>query len=95
MTKAQPTRSKRGFAVISLGDPVTIRRILNQVSHTSEGGVKLRNDIFLRIAQSATLQHLVLDVLTKHPATEREIVLALAKDDRFRRKLLRFADSAV
>jgi hypothetical protein len=94
MAKPQSTHSRHGFAVISLGDPLTIRRMFRKLGHTSRDRKKLRSDIFGQVARSAKLQHRILEALAKHPETQRDVVMELTSDSRFLRRLLVLAGSA-
>jgi hypothetical protein len=94
MAKPQSTHSRHGLAVISVSDPLTIRRMFRKLGHTSRDRKKLRSDIFGQVARSEKLQHRILEALAKHPETQRDVVMELTSDSRFLRRLLVLAGSA-
>jgi hypothetical protein len=78
---------RRGISILSLTDPQTISLIFQAIGHTSRARRKLRRDIFAGMVQSVNLQHQLLEILVSYPETQREIVLELAKNFQFRRRL--------
>jgi hypothetical protein len=80
MALEQSASSRRGFSVFSLKDPLIVHLVLQKIAHTSRARRKLRRDIFRRIAQSAQLQHQLLEVLANRPETQLNVVVELARD---------------
>lgn len=73
----QSASSRRGFSVFSLKDPLIVHLVLQKIAHTSRARRKLPRDIFRRIAQSAQLQHQLLEVLANRPETQLNVVVEL------------------
>jgi len=88
MALEQLAGSRRGFSIVSLKDPLTGHFIFDKLGHTSRARRKLRRDIFRRIAQSAQLQHQLLEILANYPETQRNVVVELARDSQLRRRLM-------
>ena len=54
-----------------------VHLVLQKIAHTSRARRKLPRDIFRRIAQSAQLQHQLLEVLANRPETQLNVVVEL------------------
>lgn len=86
-----PSRSRRGFLVVSVTSPATARALFQAIARTSKAHNELRGAIFKEIARNSELQHQLLRVLAKRPKLQRRIIIELAKNPKFRRKLTVFA----
>ena len=89
----QPSPLAHHFEIVSLDEPVTIRLLCSQLSHSKKSALTLRNAVFRRVARSPRLQHLILGALAEHPEKVRELIIELARDAQFCRKLILFTGS--
>lgn len=73
--------------VVSLTNAKSIALVFRRLARDT----KARQDTFTRIAHNLSAQRQILTLLEKYPRTGSKVVLELAKDFNFRRKLLKIA----
>jgi hypothetical protein len=91
MARKNTPASRDRVTVVSFTRPRTVRRIFQLIGHTTGVQRDLGEYMFARIARTRKLQLQVLAVLSKHTAEQRSILGELAKDNQFRKKLLKAA----
>jgi hypothetical protein len=85
-----PKTSRPSFSIISLANPASARALFQAIQGSSKAHIELRRQVFKRIAGNSKLQLQLLRILAKHPGEQRKIVVELAKDRAFRRRLIVF-----
>lgn len=94
--KKKPDRPGAGrrarVSIISLNDVRTVRSIFRQIAHTAITHQDLRRKIFREIARSPKLQHMILEVLSRHAEAQKNVLQQLAKSPQLKRKLFVIAD---
>lgn len=89
MTTKARVGTRSGVPVVSLTNPKTVQIFFESLGHTSKERRELRGDIFKQISRNTKLQDELLSVVAKHPAAQRRILLELARDLQFRKRLLK------
>jgi hypothetical protein len=85
--------TKSGLAIVSLTNPRIVQLIFESLGHTSKARRAPRRDIFKEIYRNTKLQDELLSVIAKHPTVQRIILLELARNPQFRKRLLKLAGS--
>ena len=88
MTTKARVGTRSGVPVVSLTNPRTAQIFFENLGHTSKERRELRGDIFKQISRNTKLQDELLSVVAKHPAVQRRILLELARDLQFRKRVL-------
>lgn len=88
MTSGQRTRSRQVYTVISLANEGRVPTICRQMQGTSDPWSDLRDQIFRNVARNSRFQRVVMQVLAKNPDIQHMLLMELARDLPFRRKLM-------
>jgi hypothetical protein len=86
-----PNTSRHSFSIISLASPATARALFQAIQGSSKVHIELRRQVFKRIVGNSKLQLQLLRILAKHPGEQHKILVELAKDHPFRRRLVVFS----
>ena len=81
-------RPQGSVSVISLNDKRIVNSIFREIAHSTAAHQNLRRQIFRQVAKSTKLQHLLLNVLSRHPAEQKALLQELAKTPQLKRKLV-------
>jgi hypothetical protein len=93
MTTKPGVGTRSGFPIVSLKNRRISQLIFESLGHTSKTRRALRRDFFKRISRNIKLQDELLSVIARHPTVQRSILLELARDPQFRKRLLKLAGS--
>jgi hypothetical protein len=85
-----PNTFRHSLSIISLANPATARALFQAIQGSSKAHIELRRRVFKRIAGNSKLQLQLLRILAKHPGEQHKILIELAKDRAFRRRLVMF-----
>ena len=76
------------ISVISLNDQRVIASIFGQIRDPIGAHQALRRQVFRQVARSTKLQHMLLDVISKHPEAQRMVLQELAKHPQLKCKFV-------
>lgn len=75
-------------SVVSLNDKQVVNSIFREIGHSTAAHQSLRREIFRQVAKSTKLQHMFLDVLSRHSEIQNSVFRELAKNPRLKGKFV-------